>query len=1079
MRAHVAHPSASRSAARLFVFTITLAACGGSRGGGVAVDPSTPGPVATHELLWGGEGNRLRRYDLDTVRRPPLVQDVFIPSDDDGTATPSDAILRPRAPAKDINGQICLLHDGSAFVAGEDTHQQHPPAGWGIFDRTGTQIGKLSATYYVEGPEPFGCVVDADGRLFTTEVGNQSFGHPQGQVILWFPPFDGFPGPAGAYPNTDERSSNYCKLATDLSTASNLAVDEQGRIYVTEAGAFTVRRYSPPFPTSPDAAGGCGKRDALGSPLADEVHEETFIRDPGHLLTPAGLARAPNGNWYVSSVFTGVIAEYDRDGQFVRDILNPGPLAILNLPIATGHPNGLAVDSQGDLYYADIRLAITAGGIDQQSGGGKIWRIGFVDGEPQPPQLLREGLDFPDAVSILPGDLEDTAADWPTLSGGPRRLFFNDFDDTWSANAILDERGGSRVREAWEHPTGAIVTNSPSIARIALPEEGVVPVVFQSSWDGNVYALRLADGRELWRFTTEPQPGATFPSAGSAHVENVDGETRVFVAGGETMYALDAVTGAERWRFHAGTGCLGVAGCGFDSERNEIESTPAFAEGKVFFGMDVNTDPLGKGGLYALDARDGRLAWFFDLESGQTCRPNADDTIRAFDGYHSEAELGLPAGFLATRAGCDFPRNRTGCEGIWSSAAVDLERRALFTASTNCYTDDDPTTSIPSPPMPPYDEALFAIDLDGNPLWRWRPREVDPSDLAFGAVPNLFSIDVAGTRREVVGIGNKDGTYYVLDRDGVNAVNGVAWNSGDPAALPYWATKVVPGGDNGGIIASAAVDPVSRRVYFSTAPGENGVSEIQRPTMHALDLDSGAIVWENTGEPDADASFAPVSATRGTVFAGTSVLAGLRIYDSASGERLERVELDNLGAASAPAIVDGRLVVGAGLGARDENPLELGEIASRTPSPIRAFCLAGTPGCAEGCDSALDRDGDSRGDACDRCPDAYDPSQRDDDGDGVGNVCDTTCSAFGEATTITRLSRASVSTGDVLTITGTGFGPSARVWFGAVEGGIVSVAPSALRVTVPEVFHADRVALRVVNPEGCASQEHPLVELER
>ena len=72
----------------------------------------------------------------------------------------------------------------------------------------------------------------------------------------------------------------------------------------------------------------------------------------------------------------------------------------------------------------------------------------------------------------------------------------------------------------------------------------------------------------------------------------------------------------------------------------------------------------------------------------------------------------------------------------------------------------------------------------------------------------------------MVGIGGKDGSYYVVDRDGVNELTGVAWNSADKADLPYWRTQVVPGGDIGGIIATAAVDELRRRVYFSTAPGD-------------------------------------------------------------------------------------------------------------------------------------------------------------------------------------------------------------------------------------------------------------------
>ncbi len=61
----------------------------------------------------------------------------------------------------------------------------------------------------------------------------------------------------------------------------------------------------------------------------------------------------------------------------------------------------------------------------------------------------------------------------------------------------------------------------------------------------------------------------------------------------------------------------------------------------------------------------------------------------------------------------------------------------------------------------------------------------------------------------MVGVGVKDGTYYLLDRDGVNESTGVV--------EPYWQTKVVPGGAIGGIIASAAVG--EGKVLFSTAIG--------------------------------------------------------------------------------------------------------------------------------------------------------------------------------------------------------------------------------------------------------------------
>ena len=62
------------------------------------------------ELLFGTEGNRLRRFDVDTIGNPKLLDDVFIESASDGeTGGPG-----PTTPGgRDINGMICRFPDGS------------------------------------------------------------------------------------------------------------------------------------------------------------------------------------------------------------------------------------------------------------------------------------------------------------------------------------------------------------------------------------------------------------------------------------------------------------------------------------------------------------------------------------------------------------------------------------------------------------------------------------------------------------------------------------------------------------------------------------------------------------------------------------------------------------------------------------------------------------------------------------------------------------------------------------------------------------------------------------------------------
>jgi len=505
--------------------------------------------------------------------------------------------------------------------------------------------------------------------------------------------------------------------------------------------------------------------------------------------------------------------------------------------------------------------------------------------------------------------------EWTTYGGSQERTFFNEHEKRISRATV-----GS-LRPKWRYQTAAVVTSSPSVAYVDVPGEGRIKVVYATSWDGRVYALRAANGTRLWSYQMKPHPGASFPYSSSPAVVTVGDEALVYVGGGMTMYCLAAATGDLRWEFDAGTGCTD---CDQRTERNEIESSPAVVDGLVVFGMDVNDSRPGKGGTYGVDAVSGTLVWYFDLETGATCRPDSGDEVRRFDGFHSAAELGLSEDFFATREGCDFDRSWTECGNVWSSFAVDAERRALYIASSNCDTDDNPETFPPPPPMPPYDEAIFALDFDGVPLWRWRPREVDDEDLSFGGVPNLFRTVIAGVEREVVGIGGKDGTYYVLDRDGINELTG--------EIEPYWQTKVVPGGAIGGIIASAAVG--DGRVQFSTAIGLE-LANPQKPAAWGLRAEDGEVVWSNAA---ADPSYASTTAIPGVAFMGSLFAGRMIAYDSDTGEVLYRSPSLGGPIASAGAIVDGEIFIGAGVGQRG-NPQGPAHLQSLIPSPITAFCL--------------------------------------------------------------------------------------------------------------------------------------------
>jgi hypothetical protein len=349
------------------------------------------------ELLYVSEGNRLRVVDIDSIGRRELLAKVLIENEQ------GDPVR-----GRDINGMICRLPDSSGrFVAGEDTGQPATRPGWGVLTPEGAQVGKLAPSAAAKLADPYGCAFDAQGRLFTSELGDPGLGAGNGQLILWFPPFDHFPGPPGAYPDTDSTSKSYCKIATDLGTATGLAIDGAGRVYVAAAGDMKIWRFSPPFPSGPSAADGCGGRGPDGAPLADAVQREPFagMQLLHGLYTYTGLAMAPGGeSLYAASVVTGRIGEFDLQGRLRRLILVP---AEWFPPFSHGTPQGLSVDSGGNLYYTDLDLRRSGLGVDTGPDG-KVWRIAFdAVGNPLAPELILEGLAFPDGLGVLPGDLEN------------------------------------------------------------------------------------------------------------------------------------------------------------------------------------------------------------------------------------------------------------------------------------------------------------------------------------------------------------------------------------------------------------------------------------------------------------------------------------------------------------------------------------------------------------------------------------------------------------------------------------------------------------------------------------------------
>jgi outer membrane protein assembly factor BamB len=115
--------------------------------------------------------------------------------------------------------------------------------------------------------------------------------------------------------------------------------------------------------------------------------------------------------------------------------------------------------------------------------------------------------------------------------------------------------------------------------------------VYFGSGDGNVYALDAATGTQKWKFKT----------GNVVHASPAIADGVVFVGSWDSyMYALDAATGAEKWRFHTGEDPV-------NHNQQGIQSSAAVSDSVVYFGCR-------DGHLYAVDQQSGVMKWSYNTK---------------------------------------------------------------------------------------------------------------------------------------------------------------------------------------------------------------------------------------------------------------------------------------------------------------------------------------------------------------------------------------------------------------------------------------------------------------------------------
>jgi hypothetical protein len=342
-------------------------------------------------------------------------------------------------PAWDLNGQMCVLPDGSGrFVGGLDPTipSQHNPGGLKPYKQPaiGEELNRPDGSFsgqvlYVPGPYKLpgqsigddsppdatgvfngnstytGCVFAKDGNLLATDIGTAQGSYPvpdNGRLVEWFAPsYTSYCIVAG--PTAGGVGPHHVDGTGGLSQPGMLAVTGAGDLLLPEAGIDQVLQVDhASLPTSAsECPGGLYPRDRL--------HTSVFFHGSSTMLPfPSGVAYDQTCDCYAISSFFGnpSIAWYTKSGQPEpgRGSVPGETLAQLGQDPNGYNPFGMAVAPDGSLYFVDIHITckdnMVGSGCGPADYGGRVMRVTFTNGQPNAPTVIHGGFDFPTSVTV-------------------------------------------------------------------------------------------------------------------------------------------------------------------------------------------------------------------------------------------------------------------------------------------------------------------------------------------------------------------------------------------------------------------------------------------------------------------------------------------------------------------------------------------------------------------------------------------------------------------------------------------------------------------------------------------------------
>ena len=431
------------------------------------------------------------------------------------------------------------------------------------------------------------------------------------------------------------------------------------------------------------------------------------------------------------------------------------------------------------------------------------------------------------------------ATDWP--------MFMHDAQHTGRASCSgIDSSTVTKLQERYKVSVNGQVNSQPAIV-------GGRVYVGTMNASGNgiggvLYKVNIATGVIEGSFSVDDGPARQGRGIGCTPAV-VSGKVYFSALNGK-LYRIDAATMTQDWVVNLRKMDLAHnQPVDHGSDWATGWSSPVVVNGCVYVGSgEGEHDSFGY--VYGVDASSGNVKWIFCTDkfvdpnnSGNENQPNVIPPTHWIG-------AGLPpAPFVLASADPPHPGSAP-----WSSAAYDRGLNRIYIGTGNA----DPDNPLPDPR---YASGIISLDATTGafkgffqpaPSDSYRP--IADMDVDVPGSPTIFTREWSGSfplRQRLVGIGSKNGSYFLLEADGLHL-------DARRQLLPYGQTgapfpNVDPPNNNNirenksGVFGTATVDPGRERLFVGLGGYDGAIDSGTTPFVRAMRWSDLADGWPTAG----------------------------------------------------------------------------------------------------------------------------------------------------------------------------------------------------------------------------------------